>query len=139
MKSKAASPLVGCWRITEAARWSHDYLDMVRTAHFEFGSDQHGRVEFGCVSADIDYRPTTIDGQPAVEFSWEGFDEEHPICGRGWAALTENGELHAYLYVHNGDESAFFATLMTSRPAPPPQKPMRALPLGTRKQRRRKR
>ena len=34
-------------------------------------------------------RPTTRDGKPAVEFSWEGGDgaDGTPLTGRGWAVL----------------------------------------------------
>jgi hypothetical protein len=50
------------------------------------------------------------DGEPAVEFSWEGTDgaDVTPLTGRGWAVLRDD-ELHGMIFIHLGDESEFEA------------------------------
>ena len=55
-------------------------------------------------------RPGTRDGQPAVEWTWEGADgaDMTEMTGRGWAKL-EGGELHGLIVIHLGDESGFVA------------------------------
>jgi hypothetical protein len=37
------------------------------------------------------------DGPPRVEFSWQGDDEGDEVCGRGWAALSDDGPLDGHL------------------------------------------
>ncbi len=56
----------------------------------------------------MDWRGTTRDGEPAVEWSWEGNDEMDPAQGRGWAKLKD-GELHGMIFIHQGEESGFTA------------------------------
>ena len=50
------------------------------------------------------------DGQPAVEWTWEGTDgaDMTEMTGRGWAKL-EDEELHGLIVIHLGDESGFVA------------------------------
>jgi hypothetical protein len=121
MRTKAtATPLLGCWRIVESEMWDAEFLDLDVPAHFEFGPDNQGYLAFGCVGVSLDYRATTRDGCPAVEFSFDGFDEADPTSGRGWARLNSDGSLSAYLFIHNGDESAFTATAATT-PLPKPR------------------
>ncbi|MEV6632192.1 hypothetical protein AB0M54_15715 [Actinoplanes sp. NPDC051470] len=48
-------------------------------------------------------------GHAGVEFSWEGVDEGDEVSGRGWAALTETGEVEGRIFFHNGDDSGFRA------------------------------
>jgi hypothetical protein len=56
----------------------------------------------------MDWRLTTRDGVPAVEWSWEGKDEMDPAKGRGWAKLKDD-QLHGMIFLHLGDESCFVA------------------------------
>jgi hypothetical protein len=35
----------------------------------------------------MDYCMTTLDGEPAVEWTWGGNDAMDPTQGRGWALL----------------------------------------------------
>ncbi len=49
------------------------------------------------------------DGEPAVEWTWDGNDEMDPAQGRGWAVL-EGDELHGMIFFHQGDDSEFVAT-----------------------------
>ncbi len=51
---------------------------------------------------------TIRDGQPAVEWFWDGNAEMDTVTGRGWAVLRGD-ELHGMLFFHQGDESDFKA------------------------------
>ena len=53
-------------------------------------------------------RLTTRDGEPALEWSWDGNDEMDEARGRGWAVL-KGGELHGMIFFHDGDDSGFVA------------------------------
>jgi hypothetical protein len=54
----------------------------------------------------MDCRPTTRDGEPAAEWTWDGNDEMDQARGRGWAVL-KGGELHGLIFFHQGDDSGF--------------------------------
>jgi hypothetical protein len=58
---------------------------------------------------EYDCRLTTRDGEPAVEWTWDGNDEMDPAQGRGWAVL-KGDELHGTIFFHGGDDSEFVAT-----------------------------
>jgi hypothetical protein len=49
-----------------------------------------GLATFNLATSDIDWRETERDGEPAVEFSFEGMDEMDPCSGRGWAGITDD-------------------------------------------------
>ena len=51
---------------------------------------------------------TTRNGEPAVEWAWDGNDEMDPAQGRGWA-VVKGDELHGMLFFHGGDDSEFVA------------------------------
>lgn len=51
---------------------------------------------------------TTRDGEPAVEWTWDGNDEMDPAQGRGWA-VVKGDELHGMIFFHGGDDSEFVA------------------------------
>jgi hypothetical protein len=51
---------------------------------------------------------TMRDGEPAVEWTWDGNDEMTSAQGRGWAVL-KGDELHGIIFFHEGDESGFVA------------------------------
>jgi hypothetical protein len=58
----------------------------------------------------MDCRLTTRDGEPAVEWTWDGNDEMDPAQGRGWA-VVKGDELHGMIFFHSaGDDSEFVAT-----------------------------
>ena len=88
--------------------WDQQFVNAEVRGYFDFGADQLGSFHFGYVQCEIDYRLTQRDGQPAVEFSFEGMDETDPCSGRGHAVL-EHKELAGMLYFHRGDESGFVA------------------------------
>ncbi|HEY8506101.1 MAG TPA: plasmid pRiA4b ORF-3 family protein [Gemmataceae bacterium] len=100
--------LGGRWRIASMEEWGADYIDAEVPAYIEFGGDNMGEFQFGYVRGEIDYRPGTRDGDPAVEFSWEGEEELEPVSGRGWA-VRRGGELYGEIYTHLGESSGFVA------------------------------
>jgi hypothetical protein len=64
----------------------------------------------------MDWRQGTRDGEPAVEWSWEGGDgaDGTPLTGRGWAKRDDD-KLHGMIFIHLGDESGFVATRPTKK------------------------
>ena len=67
-----------------------------------------GAFQFCYVRGQIDYRPSTRDDRPCIEFTWDGNDEMDPAQGRGWAAV-DGDELDGMIVFHMGDESEFKA------------------------------
>lgn len=111
------SPLIGGWRITWMEQWDQDFVDAEVKGFFDFRPDGQGDFQFGYVHGNIDFRHTTRDGKPAVEFSWEGNDEMDPAQGRGWATLAGKNSIEGMIFFHQGDESAFRATRKKSKSA----------------------
>jgi hypothetical protein len=107
-KPKPRNPLHGRWRITWMDQWDQGFVDAEVEGFFSFGPNGLGKFQFGYVRGDMDYRETTRDGKPCIEFSWDGNDEMDPAQGRGFAALDGDG-LSGTIYIHHGDESGFAA------------------------------
>ena len=107
-KPKPKSPFTGRWRIISMSAWDEDYIDEEEEGYFEFDEAVSGEFHFGYVHGHMDCRPTTRDGEPAVEWTWEGNDEMDPAQGRGWAAL-KGDELHGMIFFNQGDDSGFVA------------------------------
>jgi hypothetical protein len=103
--------------------WGKDYLDLVVPAHITFDDEAMGSFQFGTVDGWLDCRFSKRDGEPFVEFSWEGNNDTDPGCGRGWAKMTEAG-LKGRLFIHQGDDSAFTATREALRSKPAARKPV---------------
>jgi hypothetical protein len=103
------SPFVGEWRIVDMELWDRGDLDLLGPAHLTLDRGGLGAMKFLAIEAGVDYRTVRRDGQPSVEFSFEGNDEGDQISGRGWAVLDES-TLRGRLFFHEGDESAFSAT-----------------------------
>ena len=101
--------VIGTFEIIEAELWGKETLDLVGTACIRFRRDRTGEFQLIAMQATLDYRATARDGKPAVEFSFEGFDEGDRISGRGWATLGRPDELEGRLFFYNGDESSFTA------------------------------
>ena len=108
MSSQSAAGIRGRWRITEMEHWDAEYVDLEGEAHITFERDRLGRFQFGAVVGWIDYRISTRDGRPAVEFSWEGTNDSDPASGRGWAMIDAQ-RIAGRLFFHNGDDSGFVA------------------------------
>ena len=107
----AKNLFLGPWRIVHMEVWGQDYLDLVVPAHITFDKDGMGKFQFGTVKGWLDCRFDKRDGNPLVEFSWEGQSDTDPGCGRGWAILTDDG-LEGHLYIHSSDDSSFKAVPM---------------------------
>ena len=75
---------VGYWRIIDMELWDADYLDLVVPAFLKFDCEQMGQFQFGTVRGWLDCRFNERDDVPAVDFSWEGENDNDPGCGRGW-------------------------------------------------------
>lgn len=86
--------------------WDEDYINAEVQAFIELEENGTGRFQFGYVQGYMDWR--AADGEPAVEWSWEGNDEMDPAQGRGWAKRKDD-ELHGMIFIHLGDESGFVA------------------------------
>jgi hypothetical protein len=99
------NPFSGEWQITSTDMWDAKELGAARLT---FDCDRSGELEIIAIAASVDYRLGTRDGEPIVEFSWEGDDDGSPISGRGWARATAGG-LTGGLFIHGGDESTFTA------------------------------
>jgi hypothetical protein len=109
-KSKPKSPFLGRWHIVSMSTWDQSYRNEEVQAFIEFKEETLGEFQFGYVRGGLDYRAGIRDGEPAVEFSWEGTDgaDVTPLTGRLWAVLRGD-ELHGMIFIHLGDESEFEA------------------------------
>ena len=110
--AKKANPFTGRWRITSMSAWEDDFLDEEVEAYIEFNDRGWGGFHFGIVQGQMDCRQTTRDGEPAVEWTWDGNDEMDPAQGRGWA-VVKGDELHGMIFFHEGDDSEFVAKKAT--------------------------
>ena len=106
--SKSTS-IIGRWRITEMDNWDQEAVDLVQPGFIEFDDDGLGSLGFIVVTGELDCRDAERDGEPGVEFSWQGSDEGDEVSGRGWAALNPDGTREGHIYFHLGDGSAFRA------------------------------
>ncbi len=107
---KIPKQFVGRWRITYTDQWDHDYyINLGVPAQITFRSDGRGQFQCGVIQGSIDGRSEMRNGKPAVEFSWEGGDEDKAASGRGWAALEDSDTLTGHLYIHEGNDSDFTA------------------------------
>ena len=107
-KSKQPNPFTGRWRIVSMEQWDQDFVDEEEEGYFEFDDKGEGSFHFGYVHGNMDCQLTTKDGEPAVEWSWDGNDEMDAAQGRGWATIKD-GDLHGTIYFHGGDDSGFVA------------------------------
>lgn len=109
----AKHALLGTWRIVETELWDLDDLDLIEPAYLTLEPRGHGRLGLLAIEATLDYRVVQREGLPAIEFSFEGFDEGDRISGRGWA-ICEGERLRGRLFWHQGDDSAFTASRGTA-------------------------
>ena len=105
----SVAPLARRWRIVEMSGWDRDAIDLVEPGFIEFAEDRTGQFGFIAVRGWLDYRPVERDGQPGVEFTWEGVDEGDQVSGRGWATLVDDAMVEGHLFFHMGDDSSFRA------------------------------
>src|SRR5579884_3625785 len=114
-KPKPPSPFTGRWRIVSMSAWEQDFVDEEEEGYIEFDGKGWGEFHFGYVHGQMVCRLTTRDGEPAVEWTWDGNDEMDPTQGRGWAVL-QGDELHGRIFFHQGDDSGFVAKRATEKP-----------------------
>ena len=107
-KPKLKSPFTGSWRIVSMSAWEDDFLNEGVEAFVAFNDKGSSEFHFGNGQGHMDCRLTTRDGEPAVEWTWDGNDEMDPAQGRGWAVL-KGDELHGMIFFHEGDDSQFVA------------------------------
>ena len=107
-KPKPKSPFTGRWRIVSMSAWDQDFIDEEEEGYFEFDGKGGGEFHFGYVHGQMGCKLTTRDGEPAVEWTWDGNDEMDPAQGRGWA-VVRGDELHGMIFFHQGDGSDFVA------------------------------
>jgi hypothetical protein len=121
----AKNGLVGRWHLVETDHWDQDALDLEQPAFVAFKADRTGELRMIAIEAWLDCRYSRRDGQPFVEFTWEGWDDSLPRSGRGWATLDKDGALSGRLFFHMGDESAFRAEPFapSARRKKPPAEP----------------
>jgi hypothetical protein len=105
---KRTNPFLGKWQILEMEMWDRDYIDLIVPGHITFEDEGDGSFQFGTVKGWLDCRIEGAGDERRIEFSWEGFSDTDPGCGRGWAIIRDD-ELHRRLYIHAGDDSSFRA------------------------------
>lgn len=115
-KPKPKSPFTGRCRIVSMRALDEEYIDEEEEGFFEFDDKGSGEFHFGYVHGQMDGRLTTRDGEPAVEWSWDGNAEMDAAQGRGWAVVKGN-ELHGMIFFHGGDDSEFVANWLTKKKA----------------------
>ena len=115
-RPKPPSPFTGRWRIVSMSAWDEDYIDEEEEGFFEFDETGSGEFNFRYVHGQMDGRLTARDGEPAVEWTWDGNAEMDPAQGRGWA-VRKGDELHGMIFFHGGDDSEFVATRATRKRA----------------------
>jgi hypothetical protein len=72
--------------------WDREAMDPVEPAMIEFARNGIGTFPFTAVPAGLDYRGSEQDRE-RVEFSWEAFDEDTSVRGRGWALVEDDATL----------------------------------------------
>jgi hypothetical protein len=107
-KPKPKSPFDGRWHIVAMTEWDEEFINAEVEGFIAFDAQGGGEFQLGYVQGDMDCRLTTRDGEPAVEWSWEGNDEMDPAQGRGWA-VVKGDDLHGTIFFHQGDDSGFVA------------------------------
>jgi len=105
----ARHAFLGRWRITSVKGWEKADIDLLGPAYLEFAPRNQGDFQFSAVTGGIDYRVSTEDDRPIVEWAWVGDDDGSESSGRGWAVL--NGEeLVGTIFMFGGDEFQFEAS-----------------------------
>ena len=112
-RTRPNSPFKGRWQIVSMDAWDVEE-DL---AYIEFDDQGGGDFQFASVQGVMDCRFTTRGNEPAIEWTWEGGDEDKPATGRGWAVL-KGDELHGLIVIHDADESGFVAKKVEKKRRP---------------------
>ena len=89
-------------------QWEQDFVDEEEEGYIEFDAKGCGSFHFGYVHGNMDFQLTTRDGEPAIEWTWDGNAEMDAAQGRGWA-VVKGDEIHGMIFFHGGDDSGFVA------------------------------
>ena len=108
--TRLSADISGRWRIIAMDLWDREAVEMDGPAYVDLRRDGTGVLHFVAVDAELDCEPSTRDGRPVVDFTFEGVDDGENRCGRGWLRLAGPDELEGYLWFHLGDKSGFRAT-----------------------------
>ena len=73
---------MGLWHIVSMSEWDEDYFNEEVQAFIEFEKNGTGHFQFGYVQGYMDWRLSERDGEPCVEWTWEGNDEMDAARGR---------------------------------------------------------
>jgi hypothetical protein len=95
-------------------QWDLEFVDLEEEGYVAFDGRNSGEFHFGCVHGQMDCERTVRDGEPAMEWTWDGHDEMDAVHGRGWA-VTKGDELHGRIVFHGGDALGFVARMSDSR------------------------
>ena len=71
-------------------------------------------VSFIAGQCDLDAELTTRDGNPAIAWSWLGWNENDEANVRGWAVLEDPKTPKGRVYGHRGDASDFRAVRLSA-------------------------
>jgi hypothetical protein len=107
-KQSVQTPFHGRWRITWMEKWSQGTVDAEIAAFIQLGPQRFGTFQFCYVRGDIEFEESTRDGEPIIEFSWNGSDDADRARGRGWAVL-HGDHIEGKIYIHRGEWSEFRA------------------------------
>jgi hypothetical protein len=113
-KRKSANPFLGRWLIEHMDQWDVAEESEELQPFIEFEQTDTGRFQFGCVYGEMDYRLGQREGKSAVEFSWEGHDEDEQVFGRGWA-IVDGDNLSGMIFFHHGDDSGIVAKRLVEK------------------------
>ena len=87
-KPKPSSPFACRWRIISMSAWEQDCVDEEEKGYIEFEDKDQSEFHFDYVHGQMDCRLSTRDGEPAVEWTWDGNDEMDPGPG-AWLGHRE--------------------------------------------------
>jgi hypothetical protein len=76
-----------------------------RTSPFVGPAD--GEIAFGALKGFRAVRYGARDGAACAEFSWQGYDDNDPACGREWVIVGTAGRLVSHFFIHKADHSGF--------------------------------
>ncbi len=107
-EGKRGREFEGRWHIVSMTEFDEDFINSEVQAFIEFDTEGGGKFHYGCFRGDMVWHLTTRDGEQAIEWTWEGFDERDPEAGQGWA-VRKGDELHGVIGFDDDDDSGFVA------------------------------
>jgi hypothetical protein len=105
----APKAFLGRWRIVDLMGWDDEEDTDGGPSNLTLKADFEGSFSMGAVRGDIDATYDHDDGEPLMEFCWQGFDEFGTASGRGWAVLVGPARLVGEVYIFKGGRAEFAA------------------------------